>query len=479
MKEQFENIDQIFRDKLSNMSPTPPDGSWDVINAAMNKNSKAIATKWFYAAASFIALAIAGVVLWNTSNRMASSENESVAIVENNEITKPTKQQNQVIVSSKAEKNITIASKELKKESSNDALNSEKSISINKSNQLVDIKKESKVNNIAPFETKENIEQQQLMADLSGVSPERLFSSTNFNLKKGNTTPSIVSEDNIEEKKFVTNFSIGGHITPTLSYRNNGGTNSGLSESPAMFSSGGMYIEGQVGKKLRLKTGFYFLQLGSYQDFYYVRKAFEQVYTPSSSWEIPAVAEPIYYVSFDNAIGSVELEEGVAVSSEEQVENYELTIAENTNISENNELISSATRANSFMQMDKANAYTKVEDQTAQRIKNIEIPIIFSYNFLNNNRLSLNLISGVSANFVTESSFYRVKDNLQLGSYANIKTVNYSTTIGIGIEYPIIRNINLTFEPTFKYFVNSINNIGTDKVHPYTFGVYTGLKYTL
>ncbi len=63
----------------------------------------------------------------------------------------------------------------------------------------------------------------------------------------------------------------------------------------------------------------------------------------------------------------------------------------------------------------------------------------------------------------------RLKDSIAYSSAAHL---------GMGMEYSITNNLSFNFEPTFRYYLNSFNNLaGMSSLHPYTFGVFSGLSY--
>ncbi len=57
----------------------------------------------------------------------------------------------------------------------------------------------------------------------------------------------------------------------------------------------------------------------------------------------------------------------------------------------------------------------------------------------------------------------------------NINTISYSGIFGVGMEYPIVERLQFNLQPTLRYSLTPLNSSGT--VYPYSFGVYTGLRY--
>ncbi len=54
----------------------------------------------------------------------------------------------------------------------------------------------------------------------------------------------------------------------------------------------------------------------------------------------------------------------------------------------------------------------------------------------------------------------------------------FSSSLGMGMEYSITNNLSLNLEPTFRYYLNPFNNVaGLNNLHPYSFGIFSGLSY--
>jgi hypothetical protein len=106
-----------------------------------------------------------------------------------------------------------------------------------------------------------------------------------------------------------------------------------------------------------------------------------------------------------------------------------------------------------------------------------EIPIVVSYAVIDR-KLTMSLSGGLSTNIMYGNNVYFENDNTRYELDAkneDLKSMSYSGIFGIGVEYPIIKNLNINLQPTLRYSLTPINNSGT--VYPYSFGIYTGLKY--
>ncbi|MGS2762514.1 hypothetical protein [Sinomicrobium sp. M5D2P9] len=107
----------------------------------------------------------------------------------------------------------------------------------------------------------------------------------------------------------------------------------------------------------------------------------------------------------------------------------------------------------------------------------IEVPMELKYRVLNE-RFGLNLIGGVSSLFLTDNSVLLKSDALatELGEANNINNMNFSTNVGLGVDYLLSDKLQLQVEPMFKYQWNTFSN-DNGGFRPYSFGVYTGFSF--
>ena len=112
-----------------------------------------------------------------------------------------------------------------------------------------------------------------------------------------------------------------------------------------------------------------------------------------------------------------------------------------------------------------------------QRTSYIEVPVEMSYKLVDQ-KLGIDLIGGFSSLFLNENSISleSAAMNMDIGEAQNLNDVHFSTNVGVGFRYRFMRSFEASFEPMFKYQLNTYsNNSGNFK--PYFFGLYTGLSY--
>jgi hypothetical protein len=124
-----------------------------------------------------------------------------------------------------------------------------------------------------------------------------------------------------------------------------------------------------------------------------------------------------------------------------------------------------------------ASAYGSSEE-LMQSFEIIEVPFLLRYN-LSQNRLGIYINGGVGANWIVANGVYRNSGSRQkIGEIDNLRTTNFSSLFGLGIEYQLSPKIRIGLEPSFKYYLNSINKSSEFDYKPYSIGINTGIRYS-
>ncbi|MBD3581633.1 outer membrane beta-barrel protein [Flavobacterium selenitireducens] len=112
----------------------------------------------------------------------------------------------------------------------------------------------------------------------------------------------------------------------------------------------------------------------------------------------------------------------------------------------------------------------------SQKTGYFEIPVELSYKVLDK-RFGIDVIGGFSTLLLNQNEVALVsaENQMQVGKANNLNATSFSTNVGVGFRYEIWKSLQLNFEPTFKYQINTYTESGNFK--PYFFGLYTGLNY--
>ncbi len=108
----------------------------------------------------------------------------------------------------------------------------------------------------------------------------------------------------------------------------------------------------------------------------------------------------------------------------------------------------------------------------------MEIPVTARYRVFTD-WVEMDLVSGISTNLVIGNNVYMgsgpEKENI--GYTRDISTFNFSGIVGVGLIYPLGKNIALSVEPRANYYFNSLSQNNEVNFRPWKVGVYTGLTY--
>ena len=113
-----------------------------------------------------------------------------------------------------------------------------------------------------------------------------------------------------------------------------------------------------------------------------------------------------------------------------------------------------------------------------QKMGYYEIPLEVSYAVLNK-KFGINLIGGVSTLFLSQNKIALISSetNVKLGEANNLNPIHFSTNVGLGFKYQIVKSFQINVEPMVKYQLNTFsNNSGNFK--PVFVGLYSGISYS-
>ncbi len=252
---------------------------------------------------------------------------------------------------------------------------------------------------------------------------------------------------------------VGTQVSPIYSYRNLE-VSDGSAPSASYYNdvedgivsyAGGVNVHYAILKRLSVQSGLYYSSMGM---------KVGNAYYASSDSKISFMDETSsIQASINNSTGIIETQQGL-----------DNVYAANTVPQAGLELTTQYARANSL---------NTPEGEILQQFEYLELPLILRYRVIDR-RLGFHLLGGLSSNFLVGNSAYYLNggEKEQIGTTGNLRPVNYSSVVGLGVDYSISRRFHVNLEPTFRYYLNSINTGSMIKSHPYTIGFYTGLLYT-
>jgi len=121
--------------------------------------------------------------------------------------------------------------------------------------------------------------------------------------------------------------------------------------------------------------------------------------------------------------------------------------------------------------------YSTSSEDLIQSFKSIEIPFLMRYNLIQK-RVGMFVSGGLSANMIVGNGVYdQSKGNKKIGEIEGIRTTNFSSQFSFGLEYRLNAKLQIGLEPSFKYYLNSINTSSQYQYKPYSIGIFTGIRY--
>ena len=117
-------------------------------------------------------------------------------------------------------------------------------------------------------------------------------------------------------------------------------------------------------------------------------------------------------------------------------------------------------------------------------LRYISLPVAIKYHIANG-KFSFNALTGLSVNFLTKGKIEATvakgfnNESEVVNNIAGLKKLYFSGLTSLGAEYTLSKKVALSFAPTFRFALNSINRGALVKSYPHSFGLAVGLKTRL
>ncbi|MCX7985958.1 MAG: hypothetical protein N2662_03365 [Bacteroidales bacterium] len=279
-------------------------------------------------------------------------------------------------------------------------------------------------------------------------------------------------DGNDEERqsvRFFDRFYIAFSAAPIYSYRVVDGvqayTLDNIEKPAVTFSTGLQAIFGK--QRFEWAVGMYFTQMAIRIDNVMVQQAPKSIYFASYSKSSEK------YSSLLNSSGNiVPSSSSIVISNSEAVMAYQYPDREFTpNGVEKYDKVSLGVDFSS----DSPGAIFST--YLTQRFNYLEIPLNFQYNIVQR-RFILGIQAGLNSNFLLSNVTYASIDGKQtkIGKTENIKRFNIASNLGLSMAIPLSSNVSFLIEPRFRYYLLSINKGLSVETHPYSYGIYTGIR---
>ncbi len=295
-----------------------------------------------------------------------------------------------------------------------------------------------------------------------GNEEENILVVNNSSERKSNQllTDTLLSEkENLHEggfllqneKKKNSAWSFGTKFSPVVSVGNNSATPNEVVESaPAKGGAKGAVRESRpnVDSEEKPLTSY----TGGINVNYHLSKRF-------------SIESGVFYAQkkqgTDNLVGSQDSEFG----------GDNMTIYTPTGTQSIQQIDNSSVLMNSL-----STTYYSLDANYISNAEYIELPLIIRYKLIDQ-KVSLDVLSGFSTNFLVKNSTSIVLNDQELWSGQNeeMSSILYGATFGFGVNYNFYQNLSFNLEPTFKYSILPENSVFSK--YPYSFAVFAGFSY--
>jgi hypothetical protein len=231
---------------------------------------------------------------------------------------------------------------------------------------------------------------------------------------------------------------------------NSGSSNFSNSEKAAVSYSGGLSFAYKLNSRISVQTGVYYSTIGQKVTGIDSYSGFNQFHSSKGS-----------------GLFSVPTSTGMITTT-----NGDIFLADKT---EGARVITSYN--NNVFDPVKAEL-NYINSSLHQNLNYLELPVILKYKVLDRT-VDFNVSGGFSYNILVSNSAYSVTgtEKYYVGKTSGLSPVTLSSSIGMGVEYSLSRKLSLNLEPTFRYYLTPLGEIPGSAIHPYSFGLFSGLLY--
>ena len=438
MSEKGANIDLLFRNGLKDYEVLPPPGVWDGIHPAIKIKSRTIIILRVAAVAAV--LLTVGFLTYRWSNEITGLGGHSAMSL--NTISPVT------VISIPFDNPLTLVKKENKR------INNSAAIEPDPVNPQA-ITEEAR-QDIAPI------------AILNFKGPG-IFSLTNKSIAESILqTPSGKEElspvkiqyqplfydpENVNEKP-VNRWSIAAMASPTYYSSINSGSDalsSQLSkmEQPLFSYSGGVAFAYKISKRFSIQSGLYYSSLGQKVDDINSFSGFGQYNSSKGSpgFEVITTSGTVVASNPDVFLSSG--------SSQRVATSYTVDVFD-----------------------PKKASLQPVNSSLNQNFSYLEFPVLLKYRLVDKT-IGINVIGGLSYNLLVHNTVTTTMNGTiyPVGDTRGLNPLSLSSSLGMGMEYNISGKLSLNLEPTFRYYLNPFSVTTGTFIHPYSFGIFSGVMY--
>jgi hypothetical protein len=438
MSEKGANIDLLFRNGLKDYEVLPPPGVWDGVHSAVKTKSRPVALLKVAAVAAV--LLTVGFLTYRWSREITTTSSGSVMSFNIRE-TAPVIPVPSISPVNKIDREKTRIqfSSDIKAEPIDDGTIIQPP-AVEISPVQINIFHQIKVYSL--FDKTVSKELQLTPVTLSGETTT------------GIEYPDLQYLPDNSTVKPVERWSIAAMASPTYYSRINSGgdalSSQIINSEQQLFSySGGVSFSYRISKRFSIQSGLYYSSLGQKVDGINSYSGFSQynVTKGNHSFEVPTSNGTVYASNPDVFLSSNGAERVVTVYTKDIFD-------------------------------PKKASLQPVNSSLNQNFSYLEFPVVLRYKLVDKT-IGINLIGGLSYNVLVHNTVTTTLNgsNYIVGDTKGLNPLSLSSSLGMGMEYNISSKLSLNLEPTFRYYLNPFSVTTGSFMHPYTFGIFSGVSY--
>ncbi|MFH0842350.1 MAG: outer membrane beta-barrel protein [Bacteroidota bacterium] len=428
MDDRGANIDIVFRNGLKDYEVLPPQDAWDNIHPVIRKKQRPVA--FLRAAAMFAVLISLSILAYRFSRELPSApEGPVMAMTPESYAPEP-----EIILAAQPVYDVSGTG-------NNRPLLSDEQI----------------VNPVATDNLNTTVSNPESTPGSDALKDNDRIGSDYLALDYRNPGYIGIEDENTLDlhdntsRKIPNRWSISALVSPTYQSRFSSGENEAVSqvinkEQTVLSYSGGLALSFKVNRRLSIQSGLYYSSIGKELSGITAYSGFEDHFYTKGS--------PNFTVLTSN---------GSVLTSNNDIFLTDGLSAERIQTSYNNNVFDPVKSELNFL-----------DNPVHQNFSYLELPVVLRYKVVDR-VLDFNLIGGVSSNLLVNNSVNAGKT--QIGTTDGMNLITFSSSIGMGMEYNLSNNLSLNLEPTFRYYINPFSNITGMNIHPYSFGVFSGISY--
>jgi hypothetical protein len=435
MDERGANIDILFRNGLKDYEALPPAETWDNIYPVIKRKQRPVLI--FRAAATFAVLLSLGLLTYRWSTEFNPGL-ESETFVVNDLQDLPAEVSEPVLAASFKEAAVVL-------------YDPVKEVIADQSDKSVT---PGSIKLAYAGEFTEGPEQASLIPNEKSSSGISSVIREDYPL---NDSPTLLYDETMAETSTLLSnrWSVAALVSPAYYNRMSSGNNEAVSkviaaEKPVISYTGGVSLAYKVSRRFTVQSGVYYSSIGQ---------------------NIPGISSYSGFSEHDYTKGD---------------RNFDVLTVNGTIYTRNGDVFLTdrieadrvLTRYTSDV-IDPVKAELDyVNDYLRQNFSYLEFPVLVRYKLIDKT-FDLNLVGGVSSNFLVGNSVYTPVNGgkFEIGETDGLNPVTFSSSVGMGMEYNLSGNLSLNLEPTFRYYINPFSSMPGMKIHPYSFGVFSGITY--